>query len=394
MKSVKRAGCVILAVLAVGLFVAAPASAFADTMAGLKFDAGDSMDPRVSSEVRSAVADAYDEVDNWSFQGFKETRGSVDPVVRDCFTKDCLRKVLEATNAPVGLSVTITGEAQIYKWTITFWNLESGDKIKSKDGSCELCGRAEVTRTFRESLKAALIGTAVPKGAQAATGTDTGGADERARADTGGNKIALRISVVPKDAKITVDGDQVGAGDVTEAVGPGEYTVGFKLEGYRGLRETVVVDETTDGPVLLRVHLSRTDPEAVEVSGPMGPVDRMGSEKRNLYGAISVGAGAVMLGTGIFLTALDGEPACEPDVPANECPEIYATGGAGLTLGVLGTAAVTTGVTLLIWESLAGKSDEANDGASPDGGEDEGPEVRFGPSLTPGGGGVLLRGRF
>lgn len=160
------------------------------------------------------------------------------------------------------------------------------------------------------------------------------------------------------------------------------------------MRETVVVDETTDGPVLLRVHLSRTDPEAVEVSGPMGPVDRMGSEKRNLYGAISVGAGAVMLGTGIFLTALDGEPACEPDVPANECPEIYATGGAGLTLGVLGTAAVTTGVTLLIWESLAGKSDEANDGASPDGGEDEGPEVRFGPSLTPGGGGVLLRGRF
>jgi hypothetical protein len=402
MKLPDRATSVVAAIFTLSLLLAIPASGFAQgTMAGLKFEAGDSMDPRVSSEVRSSVNDAFNEVDTWSFRGFKKTRKRLDPVVRDCYTADCLKKAYEATDSEAGLGIEITGEAQIYNWTITFWNLRTGEEIKTKTGTCELCGRAEVTRTFRESLKAALIGTSVPKAPQAGSGGS--GAEESGGAqDTGARKVALRVSVVPKEAMITINGEDAGAGDVTEAVGAGEHTVGFKLEGYQGLRETVIVDEGTEGPVLLRVHLSRTDPEAVEVSGgSIGPVDRMGADKRNLYGAISAGTGAVLLGTGIYLTSIDGDAACDPGVPQDECPEVYATGGAGTALGVIGATALTTGVTLLIWETLAGKSDPASDdsdnGDSPDAGDGDrdGADVQFGPSLTPGGGGgFLIRGRF
>lgn len=396
MKLQDRVLSAVAAAFAISLFLATPATAWAGTMAGLKFDAGDSMDSRVSSAVRDSVVDAFDDVDNWSFKGFRETRNRLDPVVRDCFTSDCLGKVQDEMGAEVGLTVTITGEAQIYNWTLTFYNLYSGEEMKSRTGTCELCGRAEVERTFRESLKAALIGTATPRDPQAA-GTPENSGSSTARPDTGA-QIALRVSVVPKEATITLDGEKMGAGDVTEAVSPGEHVVGFKLEGFQGLRETVIVDENTNGPVLLRVHLSRTDPETVTVAGAQGPVDRLGSNKRNLYGAISTGTGVVLLGTGIYLASIDGEPACSDGVAESECPEIYATGGAGMTLGVLGTAAISTGVTLLIWEVLAGSpgEDTAGDsGDSPDAGDDTGPEVRFGPSLAPGGGGgFLLRGRF
>ncbi|MGM0555156.1 MAG: PEGA domain-containing protein [Myxococcota bacterium] len=403
MKLPDRAMSVVAAIFTLSLLLAVPATGFAQgTMAGLKFEAGDSMDPRVSSEVRSSVNDAFNEVDDWSFRGFRKTRKRLDPVVRDCSTPECLKKAYEATDAEAGLGIEITGEAQIYNWTITFWNLRTGEEIKTKTGTCELCGRAEVTRTFRESLKAALIGTSVPEAPQADTADtgDAGGGDSGATEDTGGKKVALRVSVVPKDAAITIDGEDAGAGDVTEAVGVGEHTVAFKLEGYQGLRETIVVDDSTEGPVLLRVHLSRTDPEAVKVSGgSTGPLDRLGAPKRNLYGAISVGTGAVLLGTGIYLTSIDGEAACDPGVPQDECPEVYATGGAGTALGVIGATAATAGVTLLIWEVLAGKSETTNDdsdgGDTPDAGDDDGAEVKFGPSLTPGGGGgFLIRGRF
>lgn len=234
MKSSLRAQSLVPALIVAAVLLALPATGLAGTMAGLKFDAGDSMDPRVSSEVQAAVTDAFEEVDKWTFMGFKKTRKRLDPVIQDCFSSECLKKAYQATDASVGLSVEITGEAQIYNWTLTFWNLRTGEKIKSKTDTCELCGRAEVKRTFRESLKAALIGTAVPSEPQADPGTtgDSGGKQEPdSRTDATGGNVALRISVTPKDAKISMGGEEIGAGDVTEGVGPGEHTIGFKLEG-------------------------------------------------------------------------------------------------------------------------------------------------------------------
>lgn len=389
-----RVWIVLAASLATVALTSTPAAA--QEMAGLRFETGQ-VDPNLADGLQSEVGKAFDSVDRWSFIDFDRARSKMDPVTRDCFTADCLTKAGQAIGAPAGLDVQMSGEAEIYDWTIQIWDLRSGDKLKTEEGTCELCGEAEVKRTFRSSLQAALIGTALPGGSQAG-GSQAGG--QAAAPQPGAGQIPLRISVIPADAEIYVDDQRAGQGEVTRAVGPGSHEVRFHKEGYQGLTEQVMVNEGTDGPVLLRVHLSRTDPEAVQVSSGVGPIDRMGSS-RKVYGLIGVGAGAALLGTGIYLTAIDGNTACDAGVPDSECPDVYATAGAGMTMGVVGTALITGGVTLLTWESLAGEtteeevppSDQPADEAPPAGEADEA-GVSLSPTVGAHGAGVLLHGRF
>ena len=373
----------------------------ADPVAGLRFDTGAEMDANVVSAVEAAVSEAFGSVDRWSLIPFDDARSKLDAQTRDCFTSDCLTSAGTTVGAPAGISVEISGEAQIYNWTVQLWDLRTGEKLNEQKGNCELCGRAEVKRTFRESVKALLIGTSLPSAAEAkGTKTDTG------TTEPGDGEVAVRISVVPKDANILVGGNKIGEGDVTEALGPGEHQIRFKREGYQGFNETLIVNENTRGPILLRVHMSRTDPETVEVGGSTGPIDRLGKGKRTLYGGIATGAGVILLGTGIYLESIDGEPTCD-DRPASQCPEVYATGGAAMTTGILGGVALTGGVTLLIWEALAGSSsDDSDDSESqpepsetPDDDSSEGePSVSLSPSVAPmgagGGTGVVIHGRF
>ena len=369
--------------------------AHAEQMAGLKFETGQ-IDADLTDNLKQEVDQAFDSVDRWSFIPFGTARAKMNPVTRDCFTKDCLTKAGDAVGAPAGLSVEMSGEAEIYDWTIEIWDLRTGEKLETQTGACELCGHAEVRRNFRASVKAALIGTALPGGADSEE--QAGQPRRRIQPEADAGQVPLRVSVMPADAKIYVNDQLAGEGDVTRAVGPGTHQVRFQKEGYGGLTERIIVDENTDGPIVLRVHLSRTDPEAVEVPVGVGPIDRLGAE-RTTYGAIATGAGALLLGTGIYLVSIDGETACDDGVADAECPEVYATGGAGMTMGIVGTALVTGGVTLLTWEILAGDADTDTDAAD---GEEIEPAAKKAParsmSLSPAvgadGAGVLLRGTF
>lgn len=362
--------------------------ASAEDMAGLKFDTG-SIDSELEGQLQSAMKSAFDSVDRWSLIDFSSARGKMAPLTRDCFTQDCLTKAGEALGASAGMSVELSGEAEIYEWTITVWNLRSGKKLTSEEGNCELCGRAEVQRNFESSIKSVLAATALPerrRARQPEEPPNTGDSDKAD--DAAGDGVALQISVVPSDAEIHINDQRAGKGEVNRTVGPGSHEVRFRKEGYRGLNETVVIDENSDAPVVLRVHLSKTDPEAVRVPVGQGPIDRLGA-KRTTYGLIGAGSGAVLLATGIVLTSMDGEAACGDGRPITECEEIYATGGAGMTLGVLGTALLTGGVTLLSWELLGGEYDDTAAGSV-----EEPATMSISPAVTSDSGGLLLRGQF
>jgi hypothetical protein len=373
--------------------------AFAEQMAGLKFETGQ-IDAELVDGLRQETSQAFDQVDRWSFIGFQSARGKMNPVTRDCFTADCLTKAGTAVGAPAGLSIEMSGEAEIYNWTITIWDLRSGEKVKTEQGACELCGHTEVLRTFGSSLKAALTGTAL-SGQPDAQAQPTQPTQSDAQPPSPG-QVSLRVSTVPGDAKIYINDQLAGEGEVTRNIGAGTHEVRFQREGYGGLTETIAVNENTDGPILLRVHLSRTDPEAVAVGGSVGAIDRLG-EARTTYGWVATGTGAVLLGTGMYLTAIDGETTCDSSVPTAQCDEVYATGGAGLTMGILGTALVTGGVAFLTWDLLAGESntedeiDEENVAPT----EDEFPDdvdepgtVSISPLVGPDSAGVFLRGTF
>jgi hypothetical protein len=376
--------------------------AFAEQMAGLQFETGQ-IDAELAKELRNETSQAFGKVDRWGLIGFKSARAKMNPVTRDCFTADCLTKAGTAIGATTGLSVDMSGEAEIYNWTITIWDLRSGEKLASEQGSCELCGDTEVKRTFRSSMVGVLSGTSSDGQPNEQTGEPSG--QQPSAQPPGPGQISLRVSTVPSDAKIYIDDQLAGEGDVTRSIGAGTHAVRFQREGYRGLTETVAVGEDTDGPILLRVHLSRTDPEAVAVATGSGAIDRIG-ETRTTYGWVATGAGAALLGTSIYLTAIDGQTTCEDSVPTAQCEQVYATGGAGLTMGILGTALVTSGVTLLSWDFLAGEADDLDeqdptpsddefpDDGSEDGRGDAGGTVSISPLVSPDSAGVFLRGTF
>ncbi|MFP4598570.1 MAG: PEGA domain-containing protein [Persicimonas sp.] len=362
--------------------------ASAEDMAGLKFETG-SIDGELEEQLQSSMKSAFDSVERWSLIDFSSARGKMTPLTRDCFTKDCLTKAGEATGAAAGMSVELSGEAEIYEWTVNVWDLRSGKKLTSEQGNCELCGRAEVQRTFESSIKSILAATALPERRRARRSEKPAAADQTDEADaTSSDGVELRISVVPSDAQIRINDQRAGEGKVERTIGPGSHEVQFRKEGYRGLNETVVIDENSDAPVVLRVHLSKTDPDAVRVPVGEGPIDRLGP-KRTTYGWIGAGSGAVLLATGIVLTSMDGEAACGDGRPITECEEIYATGGAGMTLGVVGTALLTGGVTLLSWDLLGGDYDDpAADSV------EEPATMSISPAVTSDSGGLLLRGQF
>lgn len=378
--------------LVAGILLLAPVSAFADTMAGLQIEIGPSIDALVRTELESAIDETLQSVSSWKWIGEQAARNRMNPVVRDCFTDDCLKKAGTTVGAEAGLRVQISGESQIYDWTVEIYDLRDGQLLTSKKGACELCGRTEVVREFKESLRTAVVATTLPQRPTKTPPVVTKPVDEKPAetteerppvqtpsADPTEGLVVLDISVEPADATISI-GDQVlGTGNAAISLEPGTHAFRFKREGYQGIEETFVVGPQTSQRAFMRVHLSRTDPEAV-TQVVDGPIDRLGKQ-RTTYGLVALGTGAGFLVAGAWLNHLDGRSACDSGT-LQECPEVYATGGAAFATTLIGATFVTAGGALLAWELLAGSSDTGELSA------------RLMPTVVPGGVGVGLGGRF
>lgn len=360
-------------------------------VAGLKFETNE-VDARLKDDLSRAITQAMKDSAHKRFIDFGSAQTKMNPVTRNCFTPDCLTRAGTALDATHGLSVEMSGEAEIYQWTIQLWDLRQGQSVASSRESCELCGAAEVERKFVTSLKTVLGAL----GAQA--GATSGAAPP---ADAASEKYpVLHVAVLPEDAEIYINDQRIGEGAVTVRLAPGAHDVRVHMEGYRDVIERVLVNEETGGPIVLRVHLTATNPLRVPGAGREGPIDRLGST-RTILGWTGVGVGVLAIGTGIYLTAIDGDPACDAGVPMLACPDVYATAGAGLTMGVLGAALLTGGVTLLSWDLLAGEPTPARDSQPED--DEQTPEARavrtaptlsLSPALNVDSAGVMLRGSF
>ncbi|MFW5965891.1 MAG: PEGA domain-containing protein [Persicimonas sp.] len=346
-------------------------------MIGFQSDGGEE---ETRESLIESLEGAADDATGWEVIGFEQTGEQLDAMLVDCFNRDCLTRIGEKVDAPAAVSVDMKVDADIYEWTISLWDLRSGEEVDSVEGGCELCGSAELEQTFTDDSEKLFTQSNFPD--------EPSGDQPRAGDDDADAK--LHVVVEPEDAEIYVDDERVGTGEYSETVEPGTYEVRLRHDDYSGIKETVVVSEETRGPVVFRAHMSERDPAPVRAAPPEGAIDRLGDQRMG-YGWLSTGVGAVLLGTGIYLTGLDGEPACGPDVPFEECDQIYATGGAGTTLGIFGSALLTGGITLLTWDFLAG---DATEGVGEGSDDKEAASISISPSVGDDGGGLLLRGRF
>lgn len=364
-----------------------------ERVAALQIDIASNVEARIRSDIESATTAAFADVKGWTLVSADTVRRQLKPVVRDCFTEDCLKNAGESLGLRTGFSVKMTGEAQIYEWTLTLYDLRTGSPLNLIKGTCELCGQAEVSKGYTRSLTSLLQATTVPD--TIVEGSQAGAVGEM------DGEVRLRISVVPVDTDIYLGGVLVGQGDSTIPVGSGRHELRFAREGYRGLQEAILVNENSPKSILLRVHLSETPPAPQLVQGGGdGAVDRLG-EDRKLWGWIGVGSGAALLTTGIILASMDGDSTCS-DRPYARCPEVRATAGGAVVTSLLGGALLASGAGLLTWEWLSGHGGGAapagDDGKGVEDVGDVGSAVRRSVGISPAAGldgvGLQVFGRF
>lgn len=399
----------ILIPIAVALFVCLWGSnASAHIMAGLELNIGESVDANVRDDVEAAVEIGVELEGKFDLIPTSRARRDINPVARDCYTGDCLRKAGEDTGAVAGIRIRFSGEAQIYDWTIETYDLRTGKLLVSDKGACELCGRAEVKRTFQRSVTTVVGKTRITSSKPVATkttkeepkttepkttepetetsepvdsGTTTLGEPQQGR-----QGARVEISVQPSDTEIFLEGESLGTGDRSIQLEPGSYELRFQREGYQGFKESVLVQDKEAETLTMRVHLSKTDPDPVVVQSGGGLVDELSSSDRVVYGTISAVTGGVVLTIGLFLATLDGEPACGSG-SYRECPDLWDTEGVAITSAVVGTGLIIGGIGLLAWDFLAGGMDEVDDKKSEEG-------VNVTPSVGTDSVGLQLFGRF
>lgn len=358
--------------------------AAAANLAALQYDIGKGVDTAVRGDIESALADVVKSNSKWTLIDVGTSRSKMNPIVRDCFTNDCLVKAGKEVGADAGIRMRFTGEAQIYDWTLETYDLRSGALLETRKGACELCGRSEVVRTFKATatdiLNSTSLGSAKkevkPKAEPKVEPTKP---VEVVRPSNTGDVqlVKIEISVEPPDATITFRDAVIGRGRATAEVGPGNHEFTFEAPDHRIIKELVVVEGDNSESMALRVHLPKKDAaaKAVEVS-TRGPVDKW--DDREFYGWVGVGSGAVLLVGSLYLNAIDGDPTCDGNLA--DCPDLYDTDGLAFVTTFAGTALLTTGVVLLIWEKLAGDSNPNT--------------VKVAPTIVPAGAGIGVFGRF
>jgi hypothetical protein len=156
-------------------------------------------------------------------------------------------------------------------------------------------------------------------------------------------RVALFVN--PPEASIYIDGVYQGQGQYVGMVPLGPHMLRFELPNHLTVQE-VITAEAGDGPIYLVVHmrpLQTSSPVAVGRTG--GWVDDFDA---NITAWSLTGGGAVLAISGAILLAIDGKPSCQG------CSGRFETTAAGATLTGLGAATLTAGVTLFLWDQLAG----------------------------------------
>ncbi len=360
------------AVAALCLFVG-PVSA--QVVVGLHIDYEGDMGPAVQGEIEDELVDIFETSRLYHWLPPEQGVHRLDRELQDCRDETCLRDIGQQLGARVGLVIAFEEESHIYDWTVDFYDLLSGDLLITDEGSCELCGRAEIVEQFRSTIVSNLVILDV---------TDDEPQDLEESPDIESTRV--RITTLPDDTRIFIDDQLSGEGETVVELSEGRYEVRFSHEAHPATRKTLIIDDESAPELVLRVHLESTDgtpAQAIDRHHQQGVVDRMGTG-RKITGWSAIGAGFALGATSAILASRHGQPNCADDVALHNCPEVYNTSTAATTTSIFAGLSLATGVFLIAWPRLSG----AETAAPMEAGLNITPEInrRFS--------GITLRGRF
>lgn len=250
-----------------------------------------------------------------------------------CFETECLQELGTAADASHAVAANINESGQFYTYTIDVFDLATGENSWFGESDCALCTLDEAIQSFNNLARDA--GVVLTAQGPVASGTD----------------LTLFIEAQPNDATIYVNGELRGEGEAEVPVTAGAtHVIRVELEGYVTIERELDIEEGDEEDKLITVRLTEADEE--------GPVARRGGGAFDNFdtttvGSVLLGTGLVAAITGVVLLAMDGDTTCS-DGEIQDCPNVFNTTAGGIALTVGGTATATTGLFMLLWESLAG----------------------------------------
>jgi hypothetical protein len=287
----------------------------------------------------------------------------------------CQAEASALTGASSGVALHISEAGEIYTFTLHLYRLAPPEALGTFETDCALCtveeALAEVTELGATNASAlvrsggavaAVEPEVIPDTTPEVVPDTTPEVDPEVDPDGAGapevidesHYVALVVVVEPDDAEVFIDGQRIAAGDVRIELAPGSYSVRASADGYESARETLVLRED-DEEVELSLRLDEVEEDDDEPpvagarrSGGLADVDT------TAWGSVLVGTGLVSLVTGVVLIAIDGDTTCSEGT-VQDCPDVFDTGVGGTILTAAGSAALTTGIIFLLWESLAGE---------------------------------------
>lgn len=228
----------------------------------------------------------------------------------ECTSASCLDDLAERAGVDAVVRIAVRGALNVYSLRLEALGLD-GERLAGVDGGCDICNHAELARAVDEAAR--LLADDVPRTA------------------------AVMISVSPDDARITVDGERVAAGEVSLA--PGARIVEASAEGYAAT--SYVLEVRLGGHAEVHLELQRDIFGSRRAGGP-------DPRAMTIAGWVLVAVGAGTLAAGLVDIGIDGLCAGGDRDEDGDCADIYTTLWPGVGLAIGGGAVAVTGVILLL----------------------------------------------
>ncbi len=273
------------------------------------------------------------------YQESRSRLAAMAPEIVGCLTTGCLALTGNALEAQYGIVVEIEEELQFFTFRLRLFELRGGQLQHSNQGSCEVCTAEEALEALSAMVRSSLRELGAP---QART------QEVVVKAVMG--EVRVAIFATPDDTEIGINGAPVARGRHVGTLPPGTHEVVLTREGFGAVTEQLALQDG-DGPTYLVVHLRPLTTPVFTGGRTGGWVESL---DRDLWAWTLTGGGTVLGVAGVVLLAIDGETTCSGAV--QDCERVFSTRAGGAVALGLGVAALSAGVTLFLWEHLAGTS--------------------------------------
>lgn len=318
----------VVPILLAGLLVSAPAEAQL-RIGLLGVTLTEELEEADPAEFEAIIIRAFSEVGVQSLTTAEVARrsGMNAEQLLDCMTAECVSRLAASSDVNLVVSAEISGSLQIYTMTLEATSA-GGRRLGQRDGSCDLCSRAEALVALQSTATA--LANELPT-----TGTCT-------------------LVVTPDTASITVNGEESRAG--TLELPPGVANIVVSADGYQEERREV--DIALGEELSVTIDLPRLDGDD---NGGREPTSSRRLGGLGIAGVTLLGAGAIASGIGIGLLTLDDDCAGGERDTAGQCEFIYSTLAGSISSIAAGGAAMIAGVVLLILDVRRRRTREISD---------------------------------